>query len=133
MARAPQRSWLWALRVALCALILPLASAGALPSWVAMLVPEAHVCHCSVERHECFCVKCHPDRTELAVSEESISGRCGDDETPYGAGKLLAVVPAAFSVVPAVLHTPVAFGVGIWSVPESVFVPPPTPPPESAS
>jgi hypothetical protein len=111
-------------------LLLPLASAGALPSWALLVRGEGgHVCHCSIEKHDCVCAKCNPDRDDLSLTSESLSGRCGDDEIAFGGKALRAVLPAPFGRVPL---SSVALEVLHPHAPTSrVKSPPPTPPPRT--
>ena len=63
-----------ALRALVFLLVLPLATAGALPAWALLVgVEDAHVCHCAADHQECVCPKCHPDQADdFALSTESI-------------------------------------------------------------
>jgi hypothetical protein len=121
------------LRVLVYALVLPLASAGALPSWALLFGVEGpHVCHCSVEQHECFCPKCNPDQADqLALSSESIQGRCGDDDIAFGGKAFCAVVPATGVLVASVTRAEMA-PAAASRVPDLNRAPP-TPPPRSSS
>ncbi len=126
------RGSLWAIRAAIIALAIPLFTGGALPFLVALLFPTAHVCHCAVERHTCFCAKCHPDEPDFFMSKESISGHCGDDDdTPLTNGRFVAVIPFGLDRA-----APVADDVAVplrlvSGRPVSVLIRPPTPPPKA--
>jgi hypothetical protein len=102
------------LRALVMLLVLPIALSWSLPALARVVAgPPAHVCHCDM-RHghaTCACPKCFPDRErdDLAFSEESLRGQCGDDNAPLresrclDAGVLRApwlLAPAAIDVVP---------------------------------
>lgn len=120
------RAWV---RTVAMIVALPLMSVGALPYWASLLGIEGpHVCHCSLEKHDCLCVKCHPDQEDLVLTTASLSGRCGDDEHVYGGKAIRAVPPSTFGRAPpplstlAILDAPAVLAAGLRS-------PPPTPPP----
>ncbi|MBX3233616.1 MAG: hypothetical protein KIT84_11480 [Labilithrix sp.] len=109
------------------ALLLPLASMGALPTWARLVgVESPHVCHCSLEHHDCTCSICDPEHSPR-LSTESLEGRCGDDDVAFGGSVLRAVLPAPFVIAAAPMvrrdlpahHVRVSRGAD----------PPPTPPP----
>jgi hypothetical protein len=133
-ARRKSERWAVALlRALVVALALPLASSGALPFWAQLAGVEGpHVCHCSLEKHDCVCPKCNPDHEgEMLLTSESLKGRCGDDELAFAGKAICAVLPGA-SVLAPIAQRSTLF------VPESrtVFAvarPPPTPPPRSSS
>jgi hypothetical protein len=121
------------LRALVFALALPLASSGALPFWVQIAGIEApHVCHCSVDKHDCVCARCNPDHEEeLLVTSESLKGRCGDDDVAFGGKALCAVLPPASVLAPVAAHTTIERP-SILLLSELVR-PPPTPPPRQSS
>lgn len=131
--RIGQRSFALWLRVLVFALAVPLASSGALPVWALLAGIEApHVCHCSIEKHDCVCAKCNPEHEEdFLVTSESLTGRCGDDEIAFGAKAICAVLPAPSILSPIASRTTIA-----RSTPRLLYDlarPPPTPPPRSSS
>lgn len=113
------------LRVLVVALVLPLASAGTLPIWAQLVGVEGpHVCHCSVERHECVCPKCNPDHEgEMLLSSESLKGRCGEDDVAFGGRAIRAVLVPSLGAI-----APVASRVA-HALPEPDLLPIPPPPP----
>jgi hypothetical protein len=119
------------LRALVLALALPLMSSGALPFWAQLVGVEGpHVCHCSVEQHDCVCPKCNPDH-EDRLGSESLKGRCGDDELAFAGKALRAVLPAPSILGPMVVVVPrerEAFPIF-----DTFTVPPPTPPPRSST
>ena len=133
MSRKKQRWVTSLLRAIVLALLLPLASSGALPFWAQLAGVEGpHVCHCSIEKHDCICPKCHPDHEEeLLFSSESLTGRCGDDEVAFGGKAICAVLPASSVIAPMVTRTAIAPAF-LWT-PSDLARPPPTPPPRSSS
>lgn len=102
-SRRSRRAWpVDLLRGLVLALLLPLASMGSLPAWAAVIgVEGAHVCHCAIDRHDCVCDKCNPEHRELAFSEESLTGRCGDDERAFGGKPFVGISPPGVAVVGA--------------------------------
>lgn len=120
-------------RALVFALALPLATSGALPLWAQLAGVEGpHVCHCSVEKHDCVCPKCNPEHEDmLRLSSESLKGRCGDDDVGFG-GKAICAVLSSSSTL-----TPIAARVLVPAppAPPTPLAPrePPTPPPRSAS
>lgn len=81
------------------ALLFPLASGGALPTIAQLFGVEGpHVCRCSAHGHDCLCARCFPDREDQKLQEESVKGRCGDDEAVFGGKALVAVLAAGFDV-----------------------------------
>ncbi len=123
--------WFPLLRALIFALVLPLASSGALPFWAQLAGVEGpHVCHCSLEKHDCVCPRCDtdPDAADY-LSSESLKGRCGDDELAFG-GKALAAVLVAPVVVTAPSRD--AFLARELAVEHTrPSPPPPTPPPRA--
>jgi len=121
------------LRALVFALALPLATSGALPLWAQLAGIEApHVCHCSIEKHDCVCAKCNPDHEEdLLITSESLTGRCGDDEVAFGGKALCAVLPAASILSPIASRIAIPSPV-LASVPDLARAPP-TPPPRPSS
>lgn len=120
-------------RALVLVLLMPLATSGALPSWALLFgVEAAHVCRCSVEEHDCVCPKCHPDDADdLALTTESIKGRCGDDDVAF-AGKALGAVLSKGSVLtPTAERT--AFVPDVPATPRELRDRPPIPPPRSRS
>lgn len=118
-------------RLLLLLLVLPLASAGALPTWARLVgVQKPHVCHCSLEHHDCTCSICDPERSPR-LSTESLEGRCGDDEVAFGAKSFVAVLPALSTVIAAPTYELPQLAP---AVPVSrLGDPPPTPPPRVRS
>jgi hypothetical protein len=116
------------------ALVLPLALSSALPIFARVLGgPQVHVCHCAMHGGEstCGCPICNPDRDDLQLSEESIRGKCGDDDLAFGAALGTAVAPpAGFTIIPPDItgETPSAVSPRL----PLVFLTPPTPPPRFA-
>jgi hypothetical protein len=132
--RAGWRRWRSWRHLFVLALVLPLALSSALPTLAHVLGgPLAHTCHCEIRggHSTCACPICNPDRDDLKLSEESIRGKCGDDDLTFGAALGSAVLPAAgVTVLPADVSRkarPIAA-----HPPASVFRPPPTPPPRLA-
>jgi hypothetical protein len=121
------------LRTIVLALALPLATSGALPLWAQLVgVAGPHVCHCSIEKHDCVCARCNPGHDDLLLSSESLKSRCGDDEIAFP-GKAIVGVLAAPAVVAAAPSERLAAG---SPAPEPAPAParaPPTPPPRSSS
>ncbi|MBX3220134.1 MAG: hypothetical protein KF795_06405 [Labilithrix sp.] len=133
-ARRKDRRWAIALlRALVLALAVPVASSGALPLWAALAGVEApHVCHCSIEKHDCVCPKCNPDHEdELVFSSESLSGRCGDDDVAFAGKAICAVLPAPSVLAPSASRTPIVAPRA--RRPSDLARPPPTPPPRPAS
>ncbi|MBN9162101.1 MAG: hypothetical protein J0I07_14155 [Myxococcales bacterium] len=133
-ARRKFERWgLGMLRALIFAVSLPLASSGALPVWARLVGVEGpHVCHCSIDKHDCVCAKCNPElEEELLLTSESLLGRCGDDEHAFGSKAICAVVP------PSSVIAPVAERVSL--PPATILLvsdlarPPPTPPPRLSS
>lgn len=121
------------LRVLVLALSLPLTTAGMLPTWALFAGIEGpHVCHCSLEKHDCVCPKCNPDHEDMLFTSESLTGRCGDDEIAFvGKAICAAVLPSSWMLAPHAERLLVTFD----RAEPVVFVPspPPTPPPRSSS
>ena len=115
MVSPRRKPWLLVmLRTLVLVLVVPLASSFALPAWVALVAPETHLCHCPKDHSDCHCAKCHTADPDLALTTESISGKCGDDDVLFGAARMIAVLPA-----------PVLVPVVVVSVAELPSVPPP--------
>lgn len=112
---------------------MPLASSGALPSWALLFgIEAAHVCRCSVEEHDCVCPKCNPDQgDDLALTAESIKGRCGEDDVAFGGKALGAVLPPTSVLTPPAERT--AFVTTIPLAPRDLRERPPIPPPRFSS
>lgn len=126
--------WLAITRGILVALVLPLAFSSALPTYARLVTGHAaHVCQCErrAGHATCACPICHPDRDDLRLSEESIRGRCGDDDVVSGAALDVAIPPAFFA-----FFAPVSLRTSAPSPddgrPLQIFVAPPTPPPRAA-
>ena len=121
------------LRALVFALVLPLATSGALPLWAQLAGVEApHVCHCSIEKHDCVCARCNPDLEEdLLVTSESLTGRCGDDEVAFGGKAICAVLPAGSILAPIASRTSIASPVCVPV--DDLARAPPTPPPRPSS
>ena len=102
------------LRALIFAVSLPLASSGALPVWARLVGVEGpHVCHCSIDKHDCVCAKCNPElEEELLLTSESLLGRCGDDAP---VAERVSLPPATILLV------------------SDLARPPPTPPPRLSS
>jgi hypothetical protein len=116
------------------ALVLPLCLSSALPIFARALGgPVVHVCHCAAHGGpaSCGCPICNPDRDDLAFSEESIRGKCGDDDLAFGAALGSAVAPPPGFVV---LTPDLVAATHPSPVPDlpSVLLAPPTPPPRFA-
>lgn len=128
------RSSLWSigvLRALVFVLALPLMSAGALPFWAQLAGVEGpHVCHCSVEKHDCVCPRCNTDHGD-ALGAESLKGRCGDDELAFPGKLLLSVLPATFVIAPVAAR--IASDHDALPPFESLSLRPPTPPPRLLS
>jgi len=77
-------------------LMLSLGSSGALPVWAQLVGVEGpHVCHCSLEKHDCVCPRCNTDPdAAMFLSAESLKGRCGDDEVAFGGRGIIAIAPS---------------------------------------
>lgn len=121
------------LRALVLVLALPLASSGALPFWAQLAGVEGpHVCHCSIDKHDCVCPKCNPDHEEdMLFTSESLKGRCGDDEVAFGGKAICAVLPPPSILAPIASRTAIAL-VGFHFIPD-LARPPPTPPPRPSS
>jgi hypothetical protein len=121
------------MHVVVLALVLPLAFSSALPIFARALGgPAVHVCHCAAHGGpaSCGCPICNPDRDDLAFSEESLRGKCGDDDLAFGAALGSAVAPPAGFVVALPNLVSVARRTSAPQIP-AVFFTPPTPPPRS--
>jgi hypothetical protein len=134
MAPGTRRGWALALlRGLVVMLALPLATSGALPLWARLAGIEApHVCHCSIERHDCVCARCNPENEDLLLTSESLEGRCGDDDVVYPGKAVVVVTPAPIVLAPA----PVASGRADRLLSQPPAAParaPPVPPPRSSS
>ena len=98
--------------VALCSVVVALGTF--LPLYAKLVAgPKAHVCHCesSASGHaRCACPICFPELADEPISTETMTGRCGDDDTGWRSFSQPAVVPPAFAVVPrsAVDLSPIA-------------------------
>ena len=121
------------LRVLVFALAVPLASSGALPFWAQLAGVEGpHVCHCSIEKHDCVCPKCNPEHEEdMLFTSESLKGRCGDDEIAFGGKAICAVLPASGVLAPIGSRTAIALPAA--RLVSDLARPPPTPPPRTSS
>lgn len=122
------------MHVVVLALVLPLAFSSALPIFArAMGGPAVHVCHCAAHGGpaSCGCPLCNPDRDDLAFTEESIRGQCGDEDLAFGAALGSAVAPPAGF---AVLRPDVVATARPSVAPRlpMLFLSPPTPPPRRA-
>lgn len=131
--RIEQRSLALWLRLLVLALAVPLMSSGALPLWALLAGVEApHVCHCSIDKHDCVCAKCNPEHEEdFLVTSESLTGRCGDDEIAFGGKAICAVLPAPSILAPIASRTSIALP--IPRLLSDLARPPPTPPPRPSS
>jgi hypothetical protein len=121
------------MHVVVLALVLPLAFSSALPIFARALGgPAIHVCRCAAHGGpaSCGCPICNPDRDDLAFSEESIRGKCGDDDLAFGAtlGSAVAPPPGFIVLGPSLVavSTP-----SLTAHLMAVFLTPPTPPPRS--
>lgn len=134
MAPGRKRGWTTALlRVLVVMLVLPLATSGALPQWARLAGIEApHVCHCSIEKHDCVCARCNPDNEEMLLTSESLQGRCGDDDVAF-AGKAIVAVPAAPLVLAAAPSASALSDARVSAPPPGPARSPPVPPPRSSS
>ena len=121
------------LRALVLALLLPLASSGALPVWARLVGVEApHVCHCSLEKHDCVCPRCNPDLEEdMLFTSEALTGRCGDDEVAFGGKAICAVLPATSVLAPIAARTTIVRA-SVRPIADYAR-PPPTPPPRPSS
>ena len=134
VARRKRASWAaLLLRALVFALLLPLASSGALPVWAQLAGVEApHVCHCSIEKHDCVCAKCNPElEEELLFTSESLLGRCGDDEVLFGAKAICAVLPASSIISP--IASRISIALPLRRAISDLARPPPVPPPRPTS
>lgn len=111
-------------------LVASLASGGALP-WIAGQLggPAPHVCRCSAH-YECVCARCRPDHPELRFSEESVKGKCGDDDAVFGSKAFKAVVARSVGlpVAGALAALPALDSPALVSLPS---LEPPVPPPRA--
>ena len=103
----------WLTRALFFALVLlPLAFSSSLPAYARIVSGQAaHVCACETRggHTTCACPICHPDREDLRLTEESIRGRCGDDDVTFGAALDAALPQALFAFfAPPSLRAPVA-------------------------
>jgi len=109
-------------------LVASLVSGGALP-WIASQLagPAPHVCRCSAH-YECVCARCRPDQPELRFSEESVKGKCGDDDAVFGskAFKAVATRSLGLPVAGALAALPAQGPQALASLPP---LEPPVPPP----
>ena len=121
------------LRALVLALALPLVTSGALPLWAQLAGVEApHVCHCSIDKHDCVCAKCNPELEEdLLFTSESLLGRCGDDEVLFGGKAICAVLPAASILSP--IASRISIALPVHRTIADLARPPPVPPPRSTS
>jgi hypothetical protein len=98
------RAWRRFMHGLVLVLVLPLALSSALPVLARVCGgPAVHVCHCEARGgvDTCACPICNPDRDDLAYSEESIRGECGDRDRVFGAALGAAVAPpAGFAILP---------------------------------
>jgi hypothetical protein len=91
------------------ALVLPLCLSSALPIFARALGgPVVHVCHCAAHGGpaSCGCPICNPDRDDLAFSEESIRGKCGDDDLAFGAALASVARPGSAFGAPRSANAP---------------------------
>jgi hypothetical protein len=116
-------------RLVVFLLLLPLATSGTMPAWARLASEPTHVCKCSVEQHDCVCVRCHPDRPDFATSEESVKGRCGDDETVLSGSRTPFVIAAPPALVAESSAAPRETIIQARASDPSI--PPPTPPPRA--
>jgi hypothetical protein len=118
-------------RAILFALMLPLALSSTFPVFARVIAgPAVHVCHCEVRggHSACACPICHPERTDLRLSMESIRGQCGDEDPIFGAALAIALPPTpSVAILRAPVSAPPAL-VPALGAPE-IDLPPPTPPP----
>jgi hypothetical protein len=125
--------WIALPRLLLLAALLPLSLSSSLPLLAKSLgSPPLHVCHCEIRggHSTCACPICHPERTDLTFTQESIRGSCGDDDLALGSSAGLGLAVPSLSSV-AVLPSPVSLpplspSAGQIRV---VTLDPPTPPP----
>lgn len=122
------------LRLLVLILALPLASAGALPVWAQLVGVEApHVCHCSLDHHDCVCPRCQTDPdAEEYLSAASLKGRCGDDEIAFGGSAMRAVLDAPCGPLLEAPSCSAPNGFFTTSPPGRDRTRPPTPPPRAA-
>jgi hypothetical protein len=135
MARVTKRRGVVALLYALVVmLVLPLATSGALPQWARLAGIEApHVCHCSIEKHDCVCARCNPENEDMLLTSESLQGRCGDDDVAFP-GKAIVALPAAPTVRAAAPERASArSGTRVYAPLPGPARSPPVPPPRSSS
>jgi hypothetical protein len=124
-----------ALRALVFALLLPLAFTGGLPMLARVIGgPLTDVCHCEVRggHATCACPICHADSDEFRLTDESIRGKCGDDDVAFGGAIGVAVLAPGFVLAPA----PRAGAASVRAPPnlDSAVKPePPTPPPRLAA
>ena len=116
------------------ALILPLALSSALPIFARVAGgPVPHVCHCDVRagHSTCACSICNPDRDDLKLTQASLRGKCGDDDSVFGATLGAAVAPPpGVTVIPPDVTREASPAISLRLA--LVFLPPPTPPPRFA-
>ncbi len=134
MAPGRKRGWAAALlRALVVMLVLPLASSGALPLWARLAGIEApHVCHCSIEKHDCVCARCNPENEDLLLTSESLEGRCGDDDVAFP-GKAIIAVPTAQVVLAAAPAGSDLADASLSDPPPAPVRAPPDPPPRPSS
>jgi hypothetical protein len=119
-------------RVLVFALFLPLTSSGALPFWAQLAGVEGpHVCHCSLDHHDCVCPRCDTDPDAATyLSSESLKGRCGDDELAFGGKAITVVLGSAVAVVAVPPHDEL-LPIEATTTRARLRGPPPTPPPQA--
>jgi hypothetical protein len=119
--------------VVLALLAWPLVFSATLPMAARLIAGERlHICRCETSHGDptCACPICHPDDPEYRLSEESIRGKCGDDDVVFGARHGLGVLPAV--AVPILPGEFVALRDDVPAQERAeAFLVPPTPPPRS--
>ncbi len=119
-------------KVLVLVLGLTVALSWAMPALARAAVgPGPHVCHCEIRNGHstCTCAKCFPDREDLAFSEDSLRGHCGDDEAVLRESRFLDVgtPPGGFVIVRPFRLVPLELDES--PAPPRAPRAPPTPPP----